>query len=85
MTGVQTCALPICTFETIEYSTKVSYLFVDKDIGRLCFIVEKVLSGLARSKIADRRSRSRLRRSALLGLTPGQQEDVEGRLWGFSM
>ena len=75
----------IGTFDTIEHSTNVAYLFGDKDIGRLCFIVEKVLSILARSRIIDRRSRSRLRRCALMWLTPGQHEDVEGRLWGFSM
>ena len=38
------------TFDTIEHSTKVAYFFGDKDIGRLCFIVEKALSGLARSE-----------------------------------
>ena len=59
------------TFETIEHSNKAAYLFGDKDIGRLCFIVEKALSGLAPSKITDRRSRSRLRRCAHMWRTPG--------------
>ena len=38
------------TFDTIEHSTKVAHLFGDKDIGCLYFIVEKALSGLARSR-----------------------------------